>query len=514
MKKKRLYTVALCIMLIVCSTWICGENTTGITAVYAEEELLVEADTQAIATSRSQEVPMEAQQPAEITDTFESVENILETQDSVQEKEPTETIPDTSEEGFPKLEEEIFGETSTENVDETELNSEEECVSEIIIEDIEVVTEKETEEETEKETEKKITNKELISRQKIVIPPILPMEFRFIQVEKVYALVENPAGAAVYEEKSDISEIVGTMDYYSLCYILEDNQSDWVYVESGDVRGFVKTEQLKVGEEAEQIVERWGEENLSFAEAMVDYRENSAYIYTHTTTKEVVAAKIYALAESNVDIMEDSNVSARVVGTLNEGGLCYILADRDKFWVYVESGDARGFVRTSQLLMGPEALFIVREKGESSFELAKTLVRPEKNEACYYTLTSVQEASESSMLRYDMVKFSFQFLGNPYLWGGTSLTNGCDCSGFTQSIYANFGYAIPRVAEAQAVYGMQIPVNSAAPGDLIFYAEDGMVYHVSMYIGDGKVIHAYGQDTGITISGIGGHAVWATRVIN
>ena len=67
--------------------------------------------------------------------------------------------------------------------------------------------------------------------------------------------------------------------------------------------------------------------------------------------------------------------------------------------------------------------------------------------------------------------------------GGTSLTNGCDCSGFTQSIYANFGYYIPRVAEAQAGYGMQIPVSSAEPGDLIFYAKNGYVYHVSMYIG-------------------------------
>ena len=99
------------------------------------------------------------------------------------------------------------------------------------------------------------------------------------------------------------------------------------------------------------------------------------------------------------------------------------------------------------------------------------------------------------------------------MWVGNSLTKFCDCSGFTQSIYANFGYSLPRVAEAQAGYGMQIPVSSAEPGDLIFYAKNGYVYHVSMYIGDGQVIHAQSTKTGIVITGIGSDAVWATRVL-
>lgn len=534
MRKKRLYTVALYSMLTICSTWIGCENISGITTVYAEE-LLVEGDTQAevqkedvqpeipesteavsevvkqeetqqVETSETVEIPVETQPPIETTEPPVPTEAIPETQVQTQEKVPEETIPDTSDTESSVIEVETPGETST----ETELIIEEESTSEIVIEEITVVTEKETEEET----EKKITNEELISRQNIVTPPALSMEFRFTQVEKVYALVKNPMGTAVYEEKSDSSEIVGTMKYYGLCYVLEDDNSDWVYVESGDVRGFVPADQLKVGEETDRIVERRGENNLSFAESMMDYQENSAYTYTHTTTKKVVAIKVYALAKSDIDIMEGAKVSARIVGTLKEGGLCYILADRDKYWVYVESGDARGFVRASQLLTGAEAVSEVREKGETFFEMADTVIKPEANKACYYTLTSVQEASANSILRSDMVNFSFQFLGNPYVWGGTSLTNGCDCSGFTQSIYANFGYSIPRVAEAQAVYGMQIPVSSAAPGDLIFYAKDGMVYHVSMYIGDGQVIHAYGQDTGIIISEIGGHAVWATRIIS
>ncbi|MFR2954843.1 MAG: C40 family peptidase [Lachnospiraceae bacterium] len=112
-----------------------------------------------------------------------------------------------------------------------------------------------------------------------------------------------------------------------------------------------------------------------------------------------------------------------------------------------------------------------------------------------------------------MVNFALQFLGNPYVWGGTSLTNGCDCSGFVQSIYAYYGYSLPRVADAQSGYGMQIPISSAQPGDLIFYAKNGYVYHVSMYIGNGQVVHAAGRKLGIITSGISGNAVWATRII-
>lgn len=141
------------------------------------------------------------------------------------------------------------------------------------------------------------------------------------------------------------------------------------------------------------------------------------------------------------------------------------------------------------------------------------LIEPAENKACYYTLTSVREASQAAKTREAMVNFALQFIGNPYVWGGTSLTNGADCSGFVQSIYANFGYSLPRVAEDQSRYGMQIPIDSAEPGDLIFYARNGYVYHVSMYIGNGQVVHAAGRKVGIITSGIGSNAVWATRII-
>ena len=101
--------------------------------------------------------------------------------------------------------------------------------------------------------------------------------------------------------------------------------------------------------------------------------------------------------------------------------------------------------------------------------------------------------------RQAVVDFALQFEGNPYVYGGTSLTNGADCSGFVMSIFANFGYSLPRVAAAQCDASTKKDISQLEPGDLVFYG-NGYVDHVALYIGDGKIIHASGAATGIKIS--------------
>ena len=213
--------------------------------------------------------------------------------------------------------------------------------------------------------------------------------------------------------------------------------------------------------------------------------------------------KTYAIADVNswLHVREGKGTNQKIVGILPKGSLCYILADADSDWVYVESGDVRGFVCARYLLRGEEAEKEVSRWQEESFPMAEMWVKPWNNKAYTYTYATTRTLLSSDEARGEVLQYAKKFLGNPYVWGGTSLTNGCDCSGFAQQIFANFGYTLPRTSRQQAKAGTRIPVQEAKPGDLLFYQrESGFIYHVMIYLGDGKVIHAGSEATGILIS--------------
>lgn len=111
--------------------------------------------------------------------------------------------------------------------------------------------------------------------------------------------------------------------------------------------------------------------------------------------------------------------------------------------------------------------------------------------------------SSSSTLGSQVVNFATQFVGNPYVWGGTSLTNGADCSGFTQSVMANFGISIPRTAASQSGSGQSVALSEIQAGDLLFYSNGSYINHVTIYMGNGQVVHASSSTTGIIISDYG-----------
>ncbi|MGE9889728.1 NlpC/P60 family protein [Mediterraneibacter faecis] len=213
--------------------------------------------------------------------------------------------------------------------------------------------------------------------------------------------------------------------------------------------------------------------------------------------------KTYAIADVNswLHVREGKGTNQKIVGILPKGSLCYILADADSDWVYVESGDVRGFVCARYLLRGEEAEKEVNRWQEESFPMAEMWVKPWNNKAYTYIYATTRTLLSSDEARGEVLQYAKKFLGNPYVWGGTSLTNGCDCSGFAQQIFANFGYTLPRTSRQQAKAGTRIPVQEAKPGDLLFYQrESGFIYHVMIYLGDGKVIHAGSEATGILIS--------------
>ena len=125
---------------------------------------------------------------------------------------------------------------------------------------------------------------------------------------------------------------------------------------------------------------------------------------------------------------------------------------------------------------------------------------------------TVKQASSGSASGQAVADYAVQFVGNPYVYGGTSLTNGADCSGFVQSVYKNFGYSLSRTAASQAGDGKKVSLDSLQPGDLLFYHGYG---HVAIYIGGGQVVHASNKATGIKISSYDYSPIdKAVRVIN
>jgi cell wall-associated NlpC family hydrolase len=308
-------------------------------------------------------------------------------------------------------------------------------------------------------------------------------DFRFRQVGKVYGLVQGGLTSRIFEKPDAGSRIIGEVPFFGLVYIL-DETGDWSYVESGNVRGFIPTAELMSNEDSNRVVGLLGEDQFSLALPDIPVSENEAFTYTRTTVQDVLAQKSDAVVLERGAIHEYPDESSRAVGEVTSGTVVYPLENAPNGWVYVESGDVRGFLRSDQLLMGDPAALIARSTETPS--LATEEVSPEENSSLYYTLKSTERAK--SDLGEQIAEYAQTFIGKfPYVWGGTSLKSGADCSGFVQSIYASFGINLPRLAQEQGVSGEPVgSLQDAQPGDVVYYGSNP---HVGIYIGDGKVCH-------------------------
>ena len=179
-------------------------------------------------------------------------------------------------------------------------------------------------------------------------------------------------------------------------------------------------------------------------------------------------------------------------------------------WTAVESGDVTGYVKTEYILTGAEAqtyaenlVTEAQQEGKEEAEAFTYAVSRKSEEAqmtqevqenvqqTETTEVSAQPASNGQAI----VDYACQFIGNPYVWGGTSLTDGADCSGFVQSVFAHFGISLPRTTYDQINAGVEVSYDQAMPGDLICY--DG---HIGIYIGNGQIVNAQNPEQGIGIS--------------
>ncbi len=248
----------------------------------------------------------------------------------------------------------------------------------------------------------------------------------------------------VREKPDEDSELVGKMPAGAGCEVY-GKEDGWYHVKSGKVEGYVSADYLLTGEKAKKKAEKYIKE-----------------VATVTTTT------LFVREEPNTDCtiltMVPIEEELTVLKTVDDGA-----------WYKVEIDDEEGYVSGDYV--------------DISQKLPKAM-----------TISEVKYGQGVSNVRVDLVQYALQFVGNPYVWGGTSLTHGVDCSGFTMQVYAKYGVYLPHSSRAQPSYGRRISASEAQPGDLFFYGSGGSINHVAIYIGGGQVVHASNHRDGIKIS--------------
>ena len=236
------------------------------------------------------------------------------------------------------------------------------------------------------------TNQALIAGQQIIKLPEMEKDFRFWTVARRYAFAK--AKLSVREEMKDDARAVGSLNTNGLLYVLQEEDDGWLYVESGTVRGFVKADEVHRGDDAQKLLTKYQdrakkkaertkteytgiETVVTVAKELVPQSENAAFLHTHSTVNRTVVDKKYALTSIGLlNVREGKDTNTRIVGTLKAESLCYVLADENEEWVYIESGDVRGFVNKKYLKTGKEVDKTVEEKGEESFPTASEIIEP------------------------------------------------------------------------------------------------------------------------------------------
>lgn len=188
-----------------------------------------------------------------------------------------------------------------------------------------------------------------------------------------------------------------------------------------------------------------------------------------------------------INIREEMSTDSEVVGKIRKDAICEVVSIEDE-WCEIESGEIKGYISNDYLLTGVDA----NEKAEVMMSEGKELETA-------ITMTEYRYGKGVTDIQMEICEYARQFVGNPYVWGGTSLTNGADCSGFTLSVYRKYGVSLPHSSKAQANCGTRIDVSEVQPGDLVFYGGKN-IHHVAMYIGNGQVVHAQSAKTGIVVT--------------
>lgn len=363
----------------------------------------------------------------------------------------------------------------------------------------------------------------VISPNQVPVVAAQKSDFENIAVSQVTGYVN------IREQATTSSNIVGKIYNHCAAAIegtVEGEGGAWYKIKSGTVEGYIKAQYFITGEAAEQLAQQIGRE---FATVNAD----------------------------NLRLREHPDLTSNTLTLLSQGARYVVLGEEGDFFKVAIDTDLEGYIASSYCkttIEFDEAVSLQEERdrleeeasrkreAETAIAALEQAKRAEANRGTQGGNTASTEliiaanpeqsnndqsvsapappavspgtggspagsgiagpgsAAVVSATRTAIVAYARQFLGNPYVYGGTSLTNGADCSGFTQAIFAHFGITTGRSSRDQAVKGRQISVESAQPGDLLFYASGDYINHVALYIGGGQVIHSSNSTTGIITS--------------
>ena len=343
----------------------------------------------------------------------------------------------------------------------------------------------------------------------------------------------------IHTDPSLGSEVIGKLYSNDVAKIIQDSGSDWVKIKSGKLVGYVLGEYLVKGDEA-ALLSELVKKNVAFA----DNSDNEVEVHRYKSDKGVMMTVSQGEQITVEEDMEDETDGWIEVST--EQGKGYVKSEdvsvTDAYPVAetaeeqqerIENATVKDIADDAQMKAdkASEVAQAAAEKAEEAASIVEdeetehTKADEKAAETALAVAEMAQAAADNTKVTADTAKedmqkhgsetgeavaqFALQFVGNPYVWGGSSLTHGTDCSGFTMAVYANFGVSLPHYDASQRGYGIGIDsLSDARPGDLIcFYG------HVGIYIGDGMMVHASNARDGIKVSRADYRSIAAIRRI-
>lgn len=341
----------------------------------------------------------------------------------------------------------------------------------------------------------------------------------------------------IRKEPNTTSEVVGKLYRGCAADILKTLDGGWVKIKSGDVEGYIASQFLAIGDKAEKMVDEYATMYATVNTQTLFVREKPS-----TESKKLTMIPIgekYVITKRTKDWAEillgtDDDTGSEFTGYVS---LDYIKVDVE-FKYAISVAEEQKIIKAQK-----EAEKAEKERKEKlAREKAKNNNKHNNNNNSNNGNNNSNNnnnnnggnsnsgsknndkdddkdddkpTNHGSAKASEVVNYALKFVGNRYVWGGTSLTKGADCSGFIKSVYGDFGYSLPRTSRDQAASaGRIVSESSIQPGDLVFYANSkGRVNHVAMYIGNGKIVHAANSRQGIIVSKYNYRDVYRVRRI-